>query len=96
MGDVLEIGWKLSFETWGHGYASEAARASLDWLFANSAEPEVWAISVTSNLRSRAVMGRLGMTHDPALDFDHPRIAEGDPLRRHVTYSISREAWGRK
>ena len=90
-----EVGWRLASDCWGWGFASEAARASTDWLFANLADDAAWAITATGNLRSQAVMERLGMTHDPALDFDHPRIAEGDPLRRHVTYSISREAWGR-
>lgn len=88
-----EIGWRLAHEAWGRGFATEAARASLDWLFANLPDDYAWAITHTGNHRSRAVMERLGMRHHPELDFDHPRIAEGDPLRRHVTYSLARAEW---
>ena len=88
-----EIGWRLAHEAWGRGYATEAARATLDWLFANLPDDHAWAITHIGNHRSRAVMERLGMRHHPELDFDHPRIAEGDPLRRHVTYSLARADW---
>lgn len=91
-----EVGWRLARDCWGEGYASEAARASVDWLFATLPVDRAWAITATTNMRSRAVMERLGMAHQQELDFDHPRIAAGDPLRRHVTYSISRDTWGRK
>ena len=77
----------------GHGYASEAARASTEWLFANLADAAAWAITNTGNARSRAVMERLGMRHHPDLDFDHPRIAEGELLRPHVAYSLQRSDW---
>jgi ribosomal-protein-alanine N-acetyltransferase len=50
------------------------------------------AFTVPANIRSRRVMDRLGMTHDPADDFEHPRIAEGHPLRRHVLYRTRRPA----
>jgi RimJ/RimL family protein N-acetyltransferase len=89
-----EIGWRLASDCWGYGYASEAARATLDWIFANLADAAAWAITHTGNHRSRAVMERLGMTYQPVLDFDHPKLAADDPLLRHVTYSISRGAWG--
>ena len=88
-----EIGWRLAYEAWGQGYASEAAQASVAWLFANLADEAAWAITSTDNLRSRAVMERLGMRYHPELDFDHPRVPEGDPLRPHVTYAVTREVW---
>ena len=88
-----EIGWRLARDTWGHGYASEAARASVDWLFANLADDTAWAITHTGNVRSRAVMARLGMQYRPELDFDHPRIATDSPLRPHVTYALTRSDW---
>jgi len=88
-----EIGWRLAYAAWGQGYASEAARATTDWLFSNLPDDAAWAITHTGNVRSRAVMERLGMQHHPELDFDHPRIAKGDPLRRHVTYSVTRDDW---
>jgi RimJ/RimL family protein N-acetyltransferase len=88
-----EIGWRLAHEAWGKGYATEAARASLDWLFANLPDESAWAITHTGNRPSRAVMERLSMRYHPELDFDHPHIAEGDPLRPHVTYSLARAEW---
>ena len=88
-----EIGWRLAYDAWGFGYASEAARASVDWLFANLPDDAAWAITNTGNSRSRAVMKRLGMRHHPELDFDHPRIAQGEPLRPHVAYSLGRNNW---
>ncbi len=88
-----EIGWRLASDCWGQGYASEAARASLDWLFANLPDDEAWAITHRGNHRSRAVMERLGMAYRPELDFDHPGIPADDPLLRHVTYRIGREQW---
>jgi RimJ/RimL family protein N-acetyltransferase len=71
----VEIGWRLAPHCWGKGYATEAARASLDHGF--------------RTLRSRRVMERIGMHHDPDGDFDHPNIPAGNPLRRHVLYRIS-------
>lgn len=88
-----EIGWRLASDCWGCGYASEAARATLDWLFANLPDDSAWAITHTGNHRSRAVMERLGMIYRPGLDFDHPRLAADDPLLRHVTYSLARADW---
>ena len=88
-----EIGWRLARHAWDHGYASEAGRATLDWLFANLDDDSAWAITSTGNSRSRAVMERLGMHHHPELDFDHPKLVADDPLLRHVTYSLARGDW---
>ena len=88
-----EIGWRLASAAWGYGYASEAARATLGWLFANLDDLAAWAITNVENQPSRAVMARLGMAHHPELDFDHPKLAADDPLLRHVTYGIARGDW---
>lgn len=85
-----EIGWRLAADCWGQGYASESARAAKHWFFANLTDPVLWAITSVGNRRSRAVMERIGMQYRPDLSFDHPRIAQGDPLRPHVTYSLER------
>lgn len=84
-----EIGWRLSRDAWGKGYASEAARAVLaaEW---KRGTKVVCAVTVPANRRSRALMERLGMTRDPGRDFDHPDLAPGDPLRPHVLYRIAR------
>lgn len=77
----VEIGWRLAFESWGRGFATEAARAVLE-----NCDGDVVAFTVRANLRSRRVMEKVGMTHDPADDFDHPNLPEEHPLRRHVLY----------
>jgi RimJ/RimL family protein N-acetyltransferase len=90
VGAAVEIGWRLIPEAWGQGFATEGARAALDWGLANLDVAEVIAFTAATNLKSQAVMVRLGMTADPARDFDHPRLAEDHPLRRHVVYAARR------
>jgi RimJ/RimL family protein N-acetyltransferase len=86
----VEIGWRLAHEHWGRGYASEAARAALDFAFGELALDQVVSFTVPANVRSRRVMERLGLTHSPAEDFEHPSLEIGHPLRRHVLYRMSR------
>lgn len=85
-----EIGWRLVHDCWGRGYAREAALACLDWAWRETDMQSLVALTVPANTRSRALMVRLGMTHDPKEDFDHPDLPEGDHLRRHVLYRIKR------
>jgi RimJ/RimL family protein N-acetyltransferase len=86
----VEVGWRLEIEHWGHGYATEAARAALDFGFRHLALDEIVSFTAEANLRSRRVMERIGMTRTPTDDFDHPVIAEGHPLRRHILYRVRR------
>jgi RimJ/RimL family protein N-acetyltransferase len=86
---AVEVGWRLHPEQWGHGYATEAAGAALDFGFEEAGLSEIVAFTTTVNTRSQAVMARLGMTRDPEGDFDHPGVSEDSPLRRHVLYRIS-------
>lgn len=88
---AMEVGWRLARAHWGAGYATEAARAALAFAFTDLGLEEVVSITVPENHRSRAVMERIGMTHDPADDFDHPRFEPGHPLRRHVLYRGRRQ-----
>jgi RimJ/RimL family protein N-acetyltransferase len=85
----VEVGWRLAYEHWGHGYATEGGRASLDFAFRTLGLDEVVAMTVPANVRSRRVMERLGMTYSPDDDFGHPGLPEGHPLRPHVLYRIS-------
>jgi RimJ/RimL family protein N-acetyltransferase len=89
----VEIGWRLAFAYWGHGYATEAARLALGHGFGTLALSEVVAFTSVTNHRSRAVMERLGMRRDPAEDFDYPRLPENHPLRRHVLYRLLSESY---
>ena len=90
----IEIAWSLARAAWGQGYATEAARALLEDGFTRRGLDEILAFTGQPNRRSRAVMERLGMVRDPARDFDHPRLAQGHPLRRSVVYVASRAAFG--
>src|SRR6266478_6218368 len=86
----IELGWRLARPAWGHGYATEAALTALRYGFDVMGLPEIVAVTMALNLRSRAVMGRIGMTSDPAEDFDDPDVDEV-PLRRHMVYRKLRE-----
>ena len=86
----VELGWRLARTEWGHGYATEAARAAVRFAFDELDLGEVVAMTSVDNLRSRRVMDRLGMVHDPSLDFDHPRFPAGHPHQRHVMYRLKR------
>jgi RimJ/RimL family protein N-acetyltransferase len=89
----VEVGWRLAREAWGNGYATEAARAALDFAFGVLELEEVVSITTVRNLRSQAVMRRLGMTRDPADDFEQRHKALGDPLRPAVLHRLTRERW---
>jgi ribosomal-protein-alanine N-acetyltransferase len=83
----VEIGWRLAHEHWGKGYATEAARVAIEFGFTKGLE-EIVSFTPPANRRSVAVMERLGMTY--AGEFDHPRLAPGHALRRHVLYRLGR------
>lgn len=86
----IEIGWRIAFEYWGQGLATEAASEVMKFGFDDLALNEVVSFTASGNLRSRRVMEKLGMQHDPADDFDHPTLPNGHPLRRHVLYRKDR------
>lgn len=92
----VEVGWRLARQSWGYGYATEAATASLNVAFDDLGLDEVVAFTAAVNLRSRAVMERLAMTRDERDDFDHPRIAADHWLAHHVLYRASRDAERRR
>ncbi len=77
----VEVGWRLGAEHWGRGYATEGARAALAHGFEVVGLPEILSWTVPANIRSRHIMEKIGMTRDPADDFDHPLLPEGHPLR---------------
>ena len=94
----VEIGWRLAASMWGRGYATEGARALARHAFGELGLDQLGldqlvSFTVPANVRSRRIMEKLGMTRDPADDFDHQRLSEGDPLRRHVLYRLSREMY---
>jgi RimJ/RimL family protein N-acetyltransferase len=84
----VEIGWRLAAEHWGRGYATDGARAALAFGFRELGLDEIVSFTVPDNVRSRRVMEKIGMSHNPADDFDHPVLPEGHRLRRHVLYRL--------
>jgi ribosomal-protein-alanine N-acetyltransferase len=89
---TIELGWRIASPHWGHGYAPEAARAAIAHGFDVLGAPELVAFTAVGNVRSRRVMEKLGMAHDPTGDFDHPTLTADDPLRPHVLYRLPRPA----
>jgi ribosomal-protein-alanine N-acetyltransferase len=85
---TVEVGWRLARSAWGNGYATEAARGALAFGFEEVGLKEIVSFTTPSNRRSRAVMERLGMSHDPPDDFDHPNLPPGHPQRPHVLYRL--------
>ncbi len=86
----VEIGWRLAFDYWGKGYAKEGASAALVFGFQTLRLDEIVSFTTVNNLRSRRVMEGIGMTYDEQGDFDHPKLHDQHPLRRHVLY---RKVW---
>jgi RimJ/RimL family protein N-acetyltransferase len=86
---AVEIGWRLTQSAQGKGLATEGAQAIVDFAFNQLCLNEVVAITALPNRSSRHVMKKLGMTHRPELDFDHPRVPAGHQYQRHTLYSLS-------
>jgi RimJ/RimL family protein N-acetyltransferase len=92
---AVEVGWRLAWEHWGRGYATEGARAALEFGFVDLELDDIVSFTTHANTRSRRVMERLGMRRDPADDFDNPNVPDGSPHRPHVLYRLDRTAWAR-
>lgn len=89
----VEIGWRIRSEFWGRGIAPEAARECIRHGFADLDFDEVISFTAVINTNSRRVMEKIGLVRDPAADFDHPSVPEGNPLRPHVLYRLGRVEW---
>lgn len=87
---IVEILWRLSSSHWGKGYATEAARAVLHYAFTELNLDEIISFAVVANFKSRRVMEKIGLHHSDKDDFDHPKLEEKNPLRRHVLYRLTR------
>ena len=87
---AVEVAWRLNRRFWGFGYATEAARASIEDGFNRVGLSEIVAMTVVGNVASLRVMERLGMTR--SIEFDHPHFSADSPLRRHVLYRVQKPA----
>jgi len=88
---AVEIGWRMSADAWGRGYATEAGRLALRFGFEKAGLDSIVSFAAVINTRSIAVMKRLGMRYEGT--FEHPRVPEGNPLRPHVLYRIAADEW---
>lgn len=84
-----EVGWRLREDAWGKGYAREAAQASLKAGFEQFGAPHILALTVQENTGSWGLMKRLGMTHQPQLDFANSDFG----AETIIVYSITRQEW---
>ncbi len=84
----VEVGWRLAAAYWNRGYATEGAKAALEFGFAHLQLDEILSFTVPANVRSRRVMEKLGMTRSESDDFDHPLVPDGHPFKRHVLYRV--------
>ena len=90
---AFELGYRLARHVWGKGYATEAGREVLRYSFGEAGLAHLISMTAVQNVRSRAVMARLGLRHDPADDFDHPLVPDGHRIERHVLYRMTAEQW---
>lgn len=90
---AVEVGWRLAYDSWNRGYATEGAVAALKYGFETLQMDEIVSFTAIQNTRSQKVMDKIGLTHYPEEDFDHPKLAEGHWLRRHVLYRLNRREW---
>lgn len=88
---AVEIGWRLSSKYWNQGYATEGALAVLHYAFTVLQIPEIVSFTVVNNHASRRVMEKIGLKHNPDDDFDHPKLDQDSPLKRHVLYRLSKK-----
>ena len=86
-GEAVEIAWRLRRQFWGHGYATEGAKAALLFAFEVLNLNAIIALTASINKPSRKVMERLGMTNCEE-NFQHPEVAAESPLCEHVLYEI--------
>lgn len=90
---AVEIGWRLAFDHWGKGYATEGAKAALKYGFESLHLNEIISFTTVQNTRSRRIMEKIGMQHDSKDDFDHPTLPEDHQLKRHVLYRLKENEW---
>ncbi len=89
----VEIGWRMRSAYWGRGIAPEAASGCLRHGFGTLGFEEVISFTAASNSKSRRVMDKIGLRHDPDGDFEHPSVPDGSPLKPHVLYRLRRDDW---
>ena len=83
----VDIGWRLTPEAWKNGFATEGAKACLDFAFSRLNLDKVYAIAPELNIKSQHIMRKIGMRKH--IHFEHPKLAVDEPLKKCVVYEIS-------
>lgn len=86
---AVEVGWRLGSQFWGKGYATEGAKASLDYGFKQCGLKEIVSFTVPANIRSIRVMEKIGLKRDVNGDFAHPKLAADHLLSQHILYRLT-------
>lgn len=90
---ATEIGWRLSSNHWGKGFATEGAKAVLDYAFRELKISEIVSFTVPQNKASRRVMEKIGLRRSPQNDFNHPKLAKDSTLCKHVLYRLLKDEY---
>ena len=93
---AVEVGWRLGSQYWGRGFATEGAKASLDYGFNKCNLDEIVSFTVPKNIRSIRVMEKIGLRRDQKGDFAHPKLALEHPLSKHVLYRLRADEFFKK
>ena len=87
---AVEVGWRLGSQYWGKSYATESAKAALEYGFNKIGLKEIVSFTVPKNIRSIRVMEKIGMARDLQGDFAHPRLEPDHKLSKHILYRIQK------
>ncbi|MBL6445122.1 GNAT family N-acetyltransferase [Fulvivirga sp. 29W222] len=82
----IDIGWRIKKSAWHKGYATEGAKATLDYAFNKLQLKHIYAIAPAVNTRSEAVMKKIGMSK--VKNFIHPQLINDKRLGKCVLYEI--------
>lgn len=85
---AVEVGWRLGSQYWNKGYATEGAKASLEYGFKKCDLKEIVSFTVPANIRSIRVMEKIELKRDLNSDFAHPKLPAGHPLSQHILYRL--------
>ena len=88
----VDIGWRLAQAHWGLGFATEGAKAAMDYAFNAINLSKVVSMTPVNNKASERVMKKIGMQKQQ-FTFMHPKLADGHPLQEHLLYSVTNDQW---
>ena len=82
----IEIGWRLKYDAWGNGFATEGAKECIKYGFGTLGFNKIYSFTSKVNHQSEKLMKKIGM--EKVMEFEHPNIIEGSLLRTHILYTV--------